>query len=451
MTAVVILAVGVAVVVCAPIVASIRRGVFDPFEPTLLFALAWGAMFVVRPLAIARRDDTNFYGLDIGGTLDSAVLLGFVGACGFVCGYSLRVGQRVGRGLGRPRELDARSVVARAWIVAAIAGVAVAILLRTAGADGLRVFLRGRSPELDEIIAGSSVYAWWGSQLVAPAALATFAVAWVARSRVAIVSTIVLMLLVCVRAIPTGNRIVVLVTVGAVVVFVYLMADRRPGLPAFVVLLVLACVTSATLLAFRYPETRSNAGAALESLSPVVALRPITRGPDGEMAPALAGALTVVPSELGFRYGRVTFGELPLRVVPRVWWASKPETPQSTLVRTAWPEADKYGFSPALTPLLPFFWDFGLLGVFAGMVAYGIVARAAWAWLLGAGASVGARMVYAIFLFFLVVALRTDPVMTVVQFILFVVSAAVIFRAVPGVRGSAPHAATPSSDGGGGS
>ena len=92
MSTVVILSVGVAFAVVLPVAWRVRQGRFDPFEPIVVFVLAWGVMFVVRPLAIAIRDDTNFYGVDIEPTLDEAVLLGLVGAVAFVVGYETSSG-----------------------------------------------------------------------------------------------------------------------------------------------------------------------------------------------------------------------------------------------------------------------------------------------------------------------------------------------------------------------
>ena len=86
MSSVVLLSVGVFAALVLPVGWRAARGRFDPFEPILVFALAWGVMFVVRPIAIVIRDDTTFYGVDIEATLPKAVLLGLVGAVGFVTG-----------------------------------------------------------------------------------------------------------------------------------------------------------------------------------------------------------------------------------------------------------------------------------------------------------------------------------------------------------------------------
>ena len=72
MSLVVLLSIGVGVVLTLPIAWRVREGRFDPFEPILVFVLFWGVVFVVRPIAIVIRDDTNFYGVDIGPTLDEA-------------------------------------------------------------------------------------------------------------------------------------------------------------------------------------------------------------------------------------------------------------------------------------------------------------------------------------------------------------------------------------------
>src|ERR687891_2175911 len=104
MTTVVILSIGVAIAIALPIVSRALQRRFDPFEPIVIFGLAWGVMFVVRPIAIVIRDDTNFYGVDIGSTLDKSVLLGLVGAVGFVFGHEVTLGRRIAGRLPAPPQ-----------------------------------------------------------------------------------------------------------------------------------------------------------------------------------------------------------------------------------------------------------------------------------------------------------------------------------------------------------
>ena len=172
MSTVVLLSIGVGIVLVLPIGWRVRRRRFDPFEPIVIFALAWGVMFVVRPIAIVVRDDTNFYGVDIGQTLDKAVLLGLVGAVAFVVGYEIRAGRSVARWVPEPPEIVAPlRVLMGAAVVAALGTLALALVLLPSGLDGVDTFLNGRSTELSQLIDGSTLYLWYGSLIVIPAAL----------------------------------------------------------------------------------------------------------------------------------------------------------------------------------------------------------------------------------------------------------------------------------------
>ena len=431
MSTVVILAIGVAITVALPLVS--RRGRFDPFEPIAIFALAWGVMFVVRPIAIVSRDDTIFYGVDIGATLDEALFLGFLGAVAFVVGYHRPLGARIARRLPPPPDqVDTRSTLA--WSVAAAATGVVALLLfllPSGGVGAIGTFLGGRGAELDELLATSPMYLWWASLLVIPAALVAVALAVAERRPSTVLVAAVLLGIALVRTLPVGNRVYLLVLGGGIVVFLYLRVRSRPGLLVLVVAPLLALFVSKAVLDLRYAENRQNVATIVERFvaTPSRAFRPILEGPDAEMAPALAGALSAVPEQLPHRYGGATFGDLVRRPIPRQLWAGKPNPPGQQVVELVWPEArETGGFDPAFTPLLFFYWDFGLLGVLVGLAAYGVLARMAYAYLRLYEGDLGVQIAYAAALWFLVVAVRQDPVSVVVEAAVVLLPLVVIFR-----------------------
>lgn len=419
MTTVVILSIGVAIAVSLPIAWRVRRRRFDPFEPIVIFALAWGVMFVVRPIAIVIRDDTNFYGVDIGERLDNAVLLGLVGAVAFVVAYETSLGRRLAERAPTPVS-SVRVDVALAWaVVFAAAGVAAfaVVLLPAGGVASIGTFFEGRSAELNELIASSSTYLWYGSLVVVPAALAAAALALSDRRPRVVVTAAMLVLVALLRTVPTGNRVFLVVLVGGIVTFAFYRVQRRPGVLMLSVGLVAALVVSGTLLTFRYPETRDSLGSVVRGLvtSPTKALRPLYKGPDAEMAPALAGALIVVPEELPHRFGGATVGDLVIRPIPRQIWPDKPVPPGQEVTAEVWPVAvETGGFDPAFTPMLSFYWDFAVYGVFAGMAALGILARFLREQLEADQDAFGAQLLAAAGLWFLVVALRHDSTLVIV-------------------------------------
>ena len=440
MSTVVVLSVGVAIAVAVPIAWRVREGRFDPFEPILVFALAWGVLFVVRPIAIVVRDDTNFYGVDIADTLDEAVLLGLVGAVGFAVGYAMSLGKRAAARVPAVPTGTPTSAAALAWsaVVAGVGLVALALVILPAGGlDGVGTFLGGRSEALNEIIEDSTIYLWYGSLVMVPAALVSGAVALTSRAASAIVLALVLWALALLRVVPTGARTFLIVLVGGFVVFVFLRMARRPGVLVICLALAAALVASRVVLEVRDPETRRDVPTVVRSIvaAPGRALSPLYRGPDAEMAPALAGALTAIPDPLGYRFGGATVGDLVLRPVPREVWAGKPLPPVTVVTKEVWPVAvETGGFNPAFTPVMSFYWDFGIFGVFVGMGLLGVLARVLWEYFLRFHASFAAQLIYATALCYFVVVLRHDPVaVTVWGLIVFVPLVAVIRLSTPGV------------------
>jgi len=429
---VVILAVGVAAVLVLPL-AWRRRRRFDPFEPIFVFALAWGVMFVVRPIAMVIRDDMNFYGVDISPTLDKAVLLGLVGAVAFVVGYELPLGRVVALRLPRTIEVEPST---RVLVVAVVVGVLamltfVLFLLWAGGTAAIETFLAGRSAELDELLRDSPLYLWAFSLAVVPAALVGLAVAVLRRGLLTVLGAAALLGLAFVQVVPTGTRLYILMLAGGAVAFLYLRHGRRPGVVAVTVGLVLALVGSYTLLLFRNAETRQSVSSAFEAVAstPSRVFSPLIKRPDSEMAPALAGGLLVIPSELPHRYGAATFGDLAARPVPRQLWSGKPQPHVIVVTEAVWPVARETGnFQPNFTPLLSFYWDFGLPGAFFGLALYGLLARLAYAYFLRQAENWVVQLLFALALWSLVLAVRADPVLLAFHCIVMFVPLLVIAR-----------------------
>ena len=86
------------------------------------------------------------------------------------------------------------------------------------------------------------------------------------------------------------------------------------------------------------------------------------------------------------------------------------------MTEAVWPVARETGdFQPTSSPLLSFYWDFGLPGVFLGMMLYGILGRALHVYLLRSPGSGAVQVLYALGIWTLVIAVRVDPVLLVVH------------------------------------
>jgi hypothetical protein len=411
-----ILIAGCGLVLALPVAWRIARGRFDPFEPIVLFALAYGAMFVVRPTAMLLENETRFWGVDVRETLPFALLLALVGGLAFVGGYELRAGRSLGNRLPSPRPMDTRTATTEALVVAAVAVVALVIFLPTSdGLESLRVLIEGRSAELGELLRGSSTYVWYGSLLFAPATVVLVALALRERSaRLGILAAAVLALALL-RTLPVGGRIVLLPMLGGIFVLAYVIRERRPPTRVLAAIAVLSLFGSYFLLQTRDPTDQASARSAIEELSdqPQQVLDPVLHGADAEMVLALSAALTVVPEELHHRWGGATLGNLVTRPIPREVWSGKPRPPGETVVATVWPHLYP-GLDPAFSPLLVLYWDFGIPGVALGMALFGIAARTLYEWFLRHRRALAAQLTFAIGVWFVVIGVRNDPVDTIV-------------------------------------
>ena len=396
---------------------------FDPFEPIVLFALAYGAMFVARPAALLIEGERIFWGLDVLPTLPRALLIANLGAVSFVVGYETRAGTALAPRLPAARDVNIRIAAIAALVVAWLGFAALLVFLPLSDPTrSLRVLFGGRGDELGVLLDSTSTYIWYGSLLLAPAALVLLALAVRSRTFGLCAAASAVIALALVRLVPVGGRIVLLPLLGGMFALVYLMRDRRPGVPMLAVVALLALLGSYLTLGVRDPNDDRTLQTAVEDLThrPHAVFDPMLRSADAEMVLALSGALTVIPEPLSYRWGGATVGNLVVRPVPREVWPGKPLPPGEKVVATVWPELYP-GLDPAFSPLLVFYWDFGLTGVALGMALFGIVARLLYEWFLLYRRALSAQLIFAVGTWFVVVGARNDPVDTIV-FAMFVVA-----------------------------
>jgi hypothetical protein len=421
----IILTGAIAATLLAPLLWRIVRASFDPFEPIVIFAIAYGVMFVVRPLAMIIADDYTYPAplsvIDVAPTFTHMLFLALLGAISFVGGYCSLL--RTTTLIKRPapvREFDFKTALIFASVTALIGISSLALVVAHAG--GLRalpLLLRGRTPQLDEAIRSLSLYPWAGTLMLVPAALVFLALGWQRRNVIVLAAFALLAALIFLRAVPRGDRMVLLPFLGGIFIFFYLRRSARPGL---LIILVLACTVlfmSTFLSDLRGRSTRGET--ASETFVNIVShpsrvANHLTRGPDSEMAPVFAAALRVIPSELRHTYGTTIFGDLGTRPIPRAIWPSKPEPPRDRLIATLWPrESEKGSINPEFSVLLYFYWDFGPVGVVLGLAAFGIGARYLYSYFLSRKGQLSAQLLYAVGVWFIAIGVRDSPVDTFIR------------------------------------
>lgn len=407
---------GCALALALPLAWRARQRRFDPFEPIVIFALAYGTMFVARPISMLVEDERRFWGVDVMPMLPRALVLALLGAVAFVAGYELVASRTLASRLPGSRPISTRIAAAGALVLVAFALVALSLILPLSdGVDSVRLLLEGRSPELGEVFEASSTYLLTGSFLFAPAAFVLIGLSLRDRSPYVVLAAALALTLALVRLVPVGGRIVLLPLLGGVFVLVYVMRDRRPRLTVLTAVAVVALLGSYLIVHVRDPTDDRTLGSAVEDLAdrPHAVLDPVLRSGDAEMVLALSAALTVIPDELSYRFGGATVGNLVTRPVPRELWAGKPLPPEEEVVATVWPQFYP-GLAPAFSPLLVFYWDLGLAGVALGMALVGVLARVFYDWFLLHRRAFGAQLIYSTGLWFMVIGARNDPVNTIV-------------------------------------
>lgn len=416
---------GIAAVILVPTLYRLLRGSFDPFEPTVAFMLAWGVMFVIRPI-VALGSEPQVYErptrvIDISSAFSEMLTMGLVGAIAFVVGYSAPPGRRLALRLGRPRDYFVDSAGFATLGLAAFGAGALALFVAQGG--GISVVLSGRSEALDAALQSSSTYVWTAPYVLVPAALLLFMLWGRSRNPALLMAALAVTVLLLIRSVPVGSRMLLLPFVTTIPIAHYAATDRRPGLLRLLLLALLALFGSTLLLNARSTSSVEQGGlvdAAVGIMKePSSIFHPIIRGPDTEESLTLAAALQVVPESIGHTWGTATVGDMLTRAVPREWWSGKPEIPRGKVIANLWPReyAPSGGSSanPEFSALLFWYMDFGWPGVVWGMAMYGFIFRVAYEYFRLHSTVTYVRLMYGLTFGFVIIALRDSPVDTAIR------------------------------------
>jgi hypothetical protein len=450
---------GIAVVIVTPIAFRIRKRQLDVFEPIVVFAVAYGVMFVLRPSFMLLADDVADHRAtapyDLSDTFAEMLLVALVGAVAFVAGYLAPAASRLPERWRPPAlDLDLRKTIIALGVVVIVGVVSfVAFLAAAGGLAAVDLFFSGRSLELLHIFREVPAYFTYGSTVLVPAALLLTILGVRRRSWPLLVASAAVLAVVILKNGAVGSRIQLLPLVGGGFVYYFIARDTRPRARVLLAVAALALVLSSVLLIFR--DANSRAGRTpLEALAdvasnPAVVIRPLTQGHDAAMAPFLAAALKFIPEEVPHMYGGATVGDLLARAVPRQLWPEKPLPPRERLIGVMWPAEWANGvLNPEFSVLLAFYLDFGILGVAGGMALYGVAWRASYEYFRRFASNFTTQVVFALSLPLLVVAVRDSPVDTLVRVVLIVGPVLAVFlfaRRQPSTGGMRSDQAPPAA------
>lgn len=422
-----LLLVAIGAALAYPIARRLSQRRFDPFEPIVVFALAYGVMFFVRPLSNVLRGDYLYaisrQAIGIDGTFDEMLLLGAVGAIAFIVGYGWHVTDRIASNLhAPPQRLSEAQLLG---VTLAFGALGLALFGMFVATSGFSLLLAGRSEALSQAVSGSSKYLYYGPLLLIPATLSTAAVGWRRRSATMLAGAAFLACAVLLMRGPVGSRITLLPLFGGLVIYYFTTRRRRPGALAIAVALLVALAGSAFLLGVRNSNARAAEGVSgvVASIAddPTVVFDPLVEGQDAAEAPGLAAALTVVPSEIPHTHGYAVVTDLLFRAVPRSLWQDKPKPPRERVVEMLWPRLYAKGAAnPEFSALFLFFLDGGVLGVALGMLVYGVLLGIGYRYYVRHEENMVARLVFAASVPIVVILLRDSFTDTIVR-ALFVV------------------------------
>ena len=406
------LIIGAGLVCLIPVFVGLLRGEHDVFEPSYLFALAFGVLFVIRPALewSATHGVPTMGGLDPTPTYLAAIAVTTLGAIAFYAGYFSPVGAHLARRLpASPDVLDAARVRTGALSVAVLGiGMYLAFLVTTGGLGSFAAVIAGRNPDFVSSISQPAGYLYSGLQFLFPAGVILLVTArrWMSLSGLAGLAMVAMSV---VPQLFTGARSATLPALLTLGLLWYLRRGTRPRL---VTMIALALVGFVLVISVPrdYRNTDDRTGSLVDAVESSIGNaeatgREFILGLDTAMLPAFAIEISQVPDAIPYQLGS-TYVEAALRPIPRAFWSAKPDAAETQLMQVLWPDlaAQRIGLAFSLfgEPYL----NFGLPGVLAISALFGVAWRGLWEYWRRQPANVVAIGIFAISWPFLVVYLR---------------------------------------------
>ncbi len=418
----VLLVMAIGATLLVPILVRISQGRFDVFEPPVVFLLAYGTLFVARPLEMISKHDFTYLfvpNFDVTSSFNRMLALALLGAAAFAVGYLLPWGRRLAHFVPTPpdrfEEAKARWI---AGMVAALGGLAFMLfVVKGGGLSALGVALGGRTDQLLLLYDQSPAYLTVGSILLIGPTVLLLAL-WMRRRSflTGLLAALMFAAAIVVRG-SSGSRIALVPLFGALFIFWYVGRDRRPSVPTTILVLITAVLLSSTIFYGREPKPGTGPvqsyadGFSKASSSVGNAVNPLIESADASMAPGLAASMDVIPDKIGYGYGRFVLTDFLTRPVPRQLWPNKPLTPQAQVTAELAPRPGSRPFLLAYSVLLHGYLDFGMLGGL-WLIGYGVACRVLYEWFRLHHQSEVAMASFAITLPLIIQAVRDGPVDT---------------------------------------
>lgn len=402
----------IAALLCVPVIVRLLQRRFDPFEPTIIFVIAWGVLFVARPIGMLLTNSFEVSTYQVRQGFAGMLFMAFVGAVGFLLAYALPAGTTIGRRLRvLPEPGSAGTAVGYGLIISLIGVLLFVVFIATSGGLGtLKALIAGRQENMIVFLQTSSTsYLSGALALTFPAAMLTFFFALRKRS------LLLWMLGIAIAGIglavdgPVGIRGWILPYTGGPLILRYLIREKRPGITSLLVLAFIGISLNGFIVQARDSSTRSSTSmgdlfrANLTNAGDTWSR--FVMGGDTEMPNLLSLEVIEVPSNIPFQNGTAT-GEVLVQPIPRAIWPSKPRAGDETLTQRLFVAPGLNSTARQYTPMGNFYLDFGYVGALLGMAGLGLLARIHFEYFRANASNGAVQILYAATLLFLVVLLR---------------------------------------------
>ena len=293
-SALLVLAIGIVVIL--PIGVRLVQGRFDPFEPTVIFALAYATMFVLRPATMIANNEYSLAqvsSVDLYPAFNRMLILALLGAVSFVAGYGLPVGKRLAELAPRPPSEFDRTTATVVALVAAGIGLLSFLLfvVRGGGVSALPLVLGGRSQELIALTSESPKYLDYGSLMLVGPAVLLFSLYRQRRTGAMLALTVIVFAAAVIVRGSSGSRVALLPLLGGMLVFWFVSRRARPRVFTGILVAGLALIISAGIFygrsaQYQGPGSAPTAGADYRAgfskavSSPLAPLEPISKAQD---------------------------------------------------------------------------------------------------------------------------------------------------------------------------
>src|SRR5439155_12175676 len=94
----------IAVVLSVAVIARLLQGRLDPFEPTIIFVIAWGVLFVARPIGMLVTNSFEVSTYQVRQGFAGMLFMALAGAVGSLLAYAIPAGRAIGTRLRAPPE-----------------------------------------------------------------------------------------------------------------------------------------------------------------------------------------------------------------------------------------------------------------------------------------------------------------------------------------------------------